>query len=70
MADKTAMIAVRLNPDVKRKAEEVFHELGLSTSDAVNLFFNQVRLQNGIPFEVVIPKKHETPEKKRRKKSG
>jgi DNA-damage-inducible protein J len=53
--NKTATITVRLDPQVKQNAEAVLKTLGLTTSQAVNLFFAQVSLQKGIPFDVHIP---------------
>lgn len=55
MPTKTAMLIARLNPEVKKEAEAIFKELGLSTSEAINVFFNQVRLRKGLPFEISIP---------------
>ena len=53
--NKTATITVRLDPQVKQNAEAVLKTLGLTTSQAVNLFFAQVSLNKGIPFDVHIP---------------
>ena len=53
--NKSATITVRLDPQVKQNAEAVLKKLGLTTSQAVNLFFTQVSLQKGIPFDVHIP---------------
>ena len=52
---KTSTITVRLDPQVKKNAEAVLKALGLTTSQAVNLFFTQVSLNKGIPFDVHIP---------------
>ena len=52
---KTAMVRARVEPDLKRKAENVFHRLGLSTTQAVTLFYRQVELRKGLPFDVVVP---------------
>lgn len=52
---KTAVISVRIDPELKRKAEQVFTELGLTTSQAIMLFFKQVDLQRGLPFSLKIP---------------
>lgn len=54
---KTAMIRARTNEDVKTDVEDILKRLGLTISDAVNLFLNQVRLHKGLPFEVRIPNK-------------
>jgi DNA-damage-inducible protein J len=53
--NKTATITVRLDPKVKKNAEAVLKTLGLTTSQAVSLFFTQVSLNKGIPFDVHIP---------------
>jgi DNA-damage-inducible protein J len=53
--NKSATITVRLDPQVKQNAEVVLKKLGLTTSQAVTLFFAQVSLQKGIPFDVHIP---------------
>lgn len=55
--NKSATVRARIKPDLKNKAEKVFRELGLSTTQAINLFYKQVELRNGLPFEVVIPNK-------------
>jgi len=52
---KTAVISARIDPELKRKAEQVFTELGLTTSQAIILFFKQVDLQRGLPFSLKIP---------------
>jgi len=52
---KTEMIRARVEPDLKQDAEDVFSTLGLSPTEAITLFYKQVTLQNGLPFEVRIP---------------
>ena len=52
---KTATITVRLDPKIKSSAEAVLSELGLTTTQAVTLFFNQVSMNKGLPFAVEIP---------------
>ena len=54
---KTAVISARIDPDLKRKAEQIFEELGLTTTQAITLFYKQVEFQQGIPFTVRIPNK-------------
>ena len=53
--NKTSTVRARIKPELKNKAEQVFHNLGLSTTQAITLFYRQVELQNGLPFDVVIP---------------
>lgn len=52
---KTEMIRARVEPDLKRQAEEFFSELGLSTTEAITLFYRQVTLHRGLPFDVKVP---------------
>ena len=52
---KTATIRARLEPDLKREAEQILSTLGLSPTAAITLFYRQVTLQHGLPFPVRIP---------------
>ncbi len=52
---KTKMITARVDPKLKRETEKVLKELGLTTSQAITLFFNQVNLRKALPFAVAIP---------------
>ena len=52
---KTEFIRARVEPELKTQAEEIFSKLGLSPTDAITLFYVQVILHNGLPFEVRIP---------------
>jgi len=54
---KTAMIRARTEPGLKQDAERIFRLLGLTCTEAINLFFRQVRLHEGLPFEVKLPNK-------------
>ncbi|MBC2705803.1 type II toxin-antitoxin system RelB/DinJ family antitoxin [Desulfobacula sp.] len=58
---KTTTVRARIEPDLKTDVENLFKKLGLSTTEAINLFYRQVKLRNGLPFNVVIP--NETTEK-------
>ena len=47
-----ANINVRIDNNVKAKAEAVFNSLGLTPTVAINLFYHQVIRTNSIPFEL------------------
>lgn len=49
------MIRARTTPDLKEHAERIFDKLGLTASEAINIFYSQVRIRKGLPFEVAIP---------------
>lgn len=53
---KTDTLHIRIEPKIKQKAEETLNDLGLSITEAINVFLNQVILQDGIPFEIKKPK--------------
>ena len=53
---KTDTLHIRVEPDVKIKAEETLNDLGLSITEAVNVFLNQVILHDGIPFKIEKPR--------------
>jgi DNA-damage-inducible protein J len=52
---KTAMVRARIRPKLKAQAEAVFHRLGLNATQAITLFYSQVELHRGLPFEIAIP---------------
>ncbi|GAX61933.1 toxin-antitoxin system, antitoxin component [Candidatus Scalindua japonica] len=54
---KTATVRARINPSLKKEVETLFEKLGLSTTEAINLFYKQVKLRNGLPFDAVVPNK-------------
>jgi len=49
---RTANINIRVNPQIKKEAEEVLDEIGLNLSDVFNLLINQIRLTHTIPFSL------------------
>ena len=51
----TVQVNVRMESEIKAEAEKVFAELGISASQAVKMFYRQVTLQQGLPFDVKIP---------------
>ena len=52
---KTAIIRARVEPELKEQAETVFRRLGVSTTQAIAMFYKQVILRKGLPFDVAIP---------------
>jgi DNA-damage-inducible protein J len=52
---KTAMVRARVEPELKNQAESVFHRLGLNATQAITIFYKQVGLRDGLPFDVVVP---------------
>lgn len=52
---KTSTVRARIESDLKSKAEDIFKQLGLTTTQAITLFYKQVELTKGLPFDVAIP---------------
>mgnify|MGYP000503250830 CR=1 FL=1 len=52
---KTETIRARIEPELKHNAETVLAALGLSVTEALTLFYKQISLQHGLPFDVKIP---------------
>lgn len=50
-----ATIRARCDADLKNSAEAIFKELGITTSQAINMFLAKVKREKGIPFELKIP---------------
>ncbi len=55
MAEKSATVRARLEPGLKEDAEMILEQLGISTTEAIRLFFKQVQLQRGLPFNLKLP---------------
>ena len=56
---KTANLYARIEPELKEQAEAILSALGIPVSNAINMFYKQIILQRGIPFELKLP--HERP---------
>jgi DNA-damage-inducible protein J len=52
---KTATIRTRIEPSLKREVEDILSQLGLTASETVHLLYRQIKLQQGLPFDVRIP---------------
>lgn len=52
---KTSNLYARIEPEVKKQAEDILSSLGIPVSNAINMFYKQIILHRGIPFEVKLP---------------
>ena len=52
---KSATVRARIEPELKENAEKVLKRLGLNTTQAITLFYRQIEMNNGLPFDLVIP---------------
>ena len=52
----TTPTQIRIDAEIKKQATELFKELGLDMSGAVNLFLHQCVLRGGLPFNIEVPR--------------
>lgn len=52
---KSEVVRARIEPDIKQNAEAILKNLGLSNSQAIGLFYKQIILNQGLPFDLKIP---------------
>lgn len=57
MATKTKTVRARVEPKLKKDAEAVLRKVGLTSSEAIGLFYRRIALVRGLPFEMRIPNK-------------
>lgn len=54
---KSANLNIRIRPEVKDGAENILKKLGIPPSSAIDMFYRQIIMNKGLPFEVKIPSK-------------
>ena len=52
---KSSSVHARIEPDLKEEAEAILKKLGLNASQAITLFYQQIRLTRGLPFVLRVP---------------
>lgn len=52
---KSANLYARIEPDLKEQAESILAALGIPASNAITMFYKQIILHRGMPFEVKLP---------------
>lgn len=51
----TSPVYARIDANLKENAEDILNKLGISPSNAIGMFYSQIVLNNGIPFELKLP---------------
>ena len=51
---KSASVNIRINENIKQHAESILEDLGLSRAVAIDLFYRQIILHNGLPFDLKL----------------
>ncbi len=53
---KDSTISFRIDSELKNDVEKILNGLGISMTTAITMYFNQIKINNGIPFPHIIPK--------------
>ncbi len=56
MMAKTATINMRIDPEIKTRAESIYTSLGMTLAEAINVFLHKSIMEGGIPFDVRQPR--------------
>lgn len=49
---KDSIVTARINSKLKKEAETILKKIGLNTSTAIGLFYNNVVINKGLPFRL------------------
>ena len=52
---KTSSMHIRVEPEVKEEVEKILNTLGMTATEAINIYLKQIILNSGIPFEIKMP---------------
>ncbi len=66
---KTSTLHVRMDPQLKVKTEKILKKLGISSSEAITLFYAQISMKGAIPFQIDNNSNSENGEEKKNRKS-
>lgn len=47
---------IKIDKTLKNDVDNICKQLGISSTDAVRIFFNKIKMVNGLPFNVIITK--------------
>jgi DNA-damage-inducible protein J len=53
--NKSARISTRIDPSLKDETEKILDNLGITPTEAINMYYKQILLNGGIPFEIKLP---------------
>ncbi len=53
----TTIVHTRMDTALKENVDAILAQLGLTSSDAIKLFYKQIELNGGLPFELKVPNK-------------
>jgi len=54
---KTATVRAMINPKKKEKVSKILARLGMSHSEAINIYYSLIEEYKGLPFDIKLPEK-------------
>ena len=54
---KTAFIRARIEPKLKTEVEKIFTDLGVTTTQVINMLYSQIKRDHELPIDLHIPNK-------------
>ncbi|MDY6066009.1 MAG: type II toxin-antitoxin system RelB/DinJ family antitoxin [Finegoldia sp.] len=52
---RSANLNIRIDPEIKETAEKILNSLGITPSNAINIFYRPVILNKGLAFDIRLP---------------
>ena len=56
MANKSANVTARIQPEIKEQAEAVLEKIGLPVSVLIDTLYRQIIMTGGVPYSLTVPK--------------
>lgn len=56
MMANSSVVYVRMDSELKANAEDILAQLGITPSGAIQMLYKQIVLQNGMPFDLKLPR--------------
>ena len=56
----TSTVYARIDTEIKENAESILSQVGISPSSAIQMFYSQIVLKRGMPFELRLPSRKPT----------
>ena len=50
-----ATVYARIDPKLKNQVDNILHNAGISTTEAIRMFYTKIQIDNEFPFKVEIP---------------
>lgn len=55
MATKSANVTARVQPEIKKQAEDILAQIGMPVSVVIDTLYRQIIMTGGIPYSLTVP---------------